>query len=122
MKASSDAVFKTFVEAGLLLALSAAHLAVGLSLTFLLAVTLVLVAGSLATDAYLFSSVGRAFAARRRLHFKASPFLVAATILFFLLPAESPADKIVRFALAAGLGGIVTGLLNLGGDRRRADA
>jgi hypothetical protein len=117
----NDAVFKTFVEAALLLALSIGHLTVGFSFGALLAATALLVAASLAADAYLFGSIGRAFAARRALHFKASPFIVAATALFFLLPAETDADKLVRWLLAAGIGGTLTGLLNLGGGSR-ADA
>ena len=118
----SDAVFKTFAEAAVLLALASAHLVAGFSFGFLIVATFVILIGSLAADAYLFGSIGRAFAVRRQLHFKASPFLVAAAILFFLLPANGSADQLVRFALAAGVGGLVTGLLNLGGTRRRADA
>ena len=116
-----DAVFKTFVEAALLLALSIGHLTAGFSFGALVAATVLLVAGSLAADAYLFGSIGRAFAVRGALHFKASPFIVAATVLFFLAPAETDADKLVRWLLAAGIGGAVTGLLNLGGGSR-ADA
>ena len=116
--AVSDAVFKTLVEGVLLLGLSIAHFAIGFSLAALIVGTILLVIGSLAADAYLFGSVGRAFAARRALHFKSSPFLVAALLVFFLLPAEGDAEKFVRFALAAGIGGVVTGLLNLGQGRR----
>ena len=119
--AISDAVFKTFVEGALLVGLSAAHLAIGLSLGTLIVGAAVLLVGSVAADSYLFGSVGRAFAARRALHFKTSPFLLAAVLLFFLLPAEETADQLVRFALAAGIGGIATALLNLG-KGRRADA
>jgi hypothetical protein len=115
---SYDAVFKTFVEAALLLALSVGHLTVGVSFGVLLASTALLVTASLAADAYLFGSIGGAFAARRALHFKASPFVVAATALFILLPADTDADKLVRWLLAAGIGGAVTGLLNLGGGSR----
>ena len=113
----SDAVFKTFVEAALLIALSVAHLAVELPTGILVSAMVVLMALSLASDAYLFGSIKRAFAARRALHFKVSPFLVAGVILFFILPIENEGDKIVRFALAAGLGGIATGFLNLSARR-----
>ena len=119
--AISDAVFKTLVEGMLLLGLSIAHFAVGLSFGALIVAGALLVIGSLAADAWLFGSIGRAFAARRALHFKSSPFLVAALLVFYLLPADGDGDKLVRFALAAGIGGIVTGLLNLG-EGRRADA
>jgi hypothetical protein len=119
--AVSDAVFKTLVEGVLLLGLAIAHFAIGLSFGALIAAGILLLIGSLAADAYLFGSIGRAFAARRALHFKASPFLVAALLVFFLLPAEGDGEKLVRFALAAGIGGIVTGLLNLG-EGRRVDA
>lgn len=119
--AISDAVFKTLVEGMLLLGLSIAHFAVGLPFGALIAAGALLVIGSLAADAWMFGSIGRAFAARRALHFKSSPFLVAALLVFYLLPADGDADKLVRFALAAGIGGIVTGLLNLG-EGRRADA
>ena len=44
MNPHSDALFKTFGEAGLLLALAAGHFAVGPSLGFLAAATLVLIA------------------------------------------------------------------------------
>jgi hypothetical protein len=110
----SDAVFKTFIEAALLIVLSIAHLIVGFSFAALLVGTLLLVAISLACDAYLFGSLGRAFAARREFHFKVSPFIVTATALFFLMPADDDADKLVRWLLAAGIGGLVIGLLNLG--------
>ena len=108
-----DAVVKTLAEGGVLLAMTAVHLAMDLPVSALLLAVAVLLAGSLMADVYLFGSLGRAFAARRALHFKVSPFLVAAVLLFFLLPAENDGDKIVRFALAAGMGGVVTGLLNL---------
>jgi hypothetical protein len=115
--AVSDAVFKTLVEGVLLLGLAIAQMTIGFSLGTLIAGTILLVIGSLAADAYLFGSVGRAFAARRALHFKISPFLVAALLVFYLLPADSDGEKFVRFALAAGIGGVVTGLLNLGQGR-----
>jgi len=117
----SDAVFKTFVEGAVLIGLSVAHLAIGFPIGTLVVGTIVLVIGSLAADAYLFGSVGRAFAARRALHFKSSPFMVAAVLTFLLLPVEADGDKFVRFALAAGVGAVVTGLLNLD-QGRRADA
>jgi hypothetical protein len=113
-------VFKTFVEAALLLAISGAYFAMGVSFGILVIAAIVLVIGSLVADHYLFGSVGRAFAARRRLHFKASPFIVVATLLFFILPAETDGDKFVRFALAAGVGGMITGLLNLGSSGGKA--
>ena len=119
--AISDAVFKTLVEGMLLLGLAIAHFAVGLSFGALIAAALLLVVLSLVADAWLFGSIGRGFAARRALHFKSSPFLVAALLVFYLLPADGDGDKLVRFALAAGIGGVVTGLLNLGVGRR-ADA
>jgi hypothetical protein len=118
----SDAVFKTFVEAALLLAIAGAYFVTNVSFGILVVASIALVIGSLAADAYLFGSVGRAFAARRRLHFKASPFIVMATLFYFILPAETDLDKFVRFALAAGVGGIVTGLLNLEPARRKAKA
>lgn len=117
----SDAVFKTFVEAALLIVISVAHLAVGFSTGGMILAMLVLVAASLAADAYLFDSIGRSYATRRTLHFKASPFVAAAVLLFFVLPIENEGDKIVRFTLAAGIGGVITGLLNLGGPSE-ADA
>lgn len=119
--AISDAVFKTLVEGALLLGLAVAQMTIGFPLGTLIAGAILLVIGSLAADAYLFGSIGRAFSARRALHFKSSPFLVAALLVFFLLPAEGDSDKFARFALAAGIGGVVTGLLNLG-QGRRADA
>ena len=119
--AVSDAVFKTLVEGVLLLGLAVAQMTIGFPLGTLIAGTVLLVIGSLAADAYLFGSIGRAFAARRALHFKASPFLLAAVLVFLLLPADGDAEKFGRFALAAGIGGIVTGLLNLG-KGKRADA
>ncbi|QPQ55506.1 hypothetical protein IC614_02570 [Allosphingosinicella flava] len=114
----SDAVFKTFVEAVLLLLLSAAHLIVGLKIGFLIMAVSLLVVGSLATDAYLFGSVSKGFAARRALDFKASPIALAAAILFATFPVENDSDKMVRFLLAAGIGGVVMGLLNLGNGKR----
>lgn len=117
----SDAVFKTLVEGAVLIGLSIAHLVIGFPVGALVVGTILLVIGSLAADAYLFGSVGRAFAARRALHFKSSPFMVAAVLIFLLLPVEGSGDKFVRFALAAGIGAVVTGLLNLG-QGRRADA
>ena len=116
--AISDAIFKSLVEGVLLLALAIAQMAVGFSLGPLIAGAVLLVIGSLAADSYLFGSVARAFAARRALHFKSSPFLVAALLVFFLLPAENDSEKFARFALAAGIGGIITGLLNFGEGRR----
>jgi hypothetical protein len=109
----SDAVFKTFVEAALLIVFSLAHLIVGFSFAAVVVGSVLLVVISLACDVYLFGSIGRAFAARRAFHFKASPFIVAATALFFIMPAENEADRFVRWLLAAGIGGVVTGLLNL---------
>ena len=117
----ADALFKTFVEAALLIALSLVHLAFDLSVAALLGAMALLVAATLAADSYLFGSIGRAFAVRRSFHFKLAPFLVAGAVLLFLLPRDDDADKLVIFALAAGLGGVVTGLLNLdGGSASRA--
>jgi hypothetical protein len=109
----SDAVFKTFIEGVVLIALSIAHLTIGFSFGALIVAAIALLIGSLVADSYLFGSIGRAFAARRAIHFKSSPLLLAAVLIFYFLPVESDSDKLIRFALAAGLGGVATALLNL---------
>ena len=112
-----DAVFKTLVESGLLLGLAAAHFAVGFSAAAALGVMILLLILSLAADKHLFGSLARAMAARRALRFKLSPLLVAGALVFLLFPADEPGDKVVRLALAFGIAGVGTALINLGQGR-----
>ncbi len=107
-----NAIFTNIAQGVAFLVLVGFYFVFDLSIGQFFLIALVVIPLWFVADHFLFGSISRAFAARRKLDYKLLPIIILAPVAYLAMPVSDEARGALALGVAVAGGAIITALLN----------